>query len=152
MGMFAADGSEASSLEPEASTLKALLIGQDWSFVPASDLFLLIAPGLVGITSSGMSWGETFSRQLEIKDPETFNSLDESRKKEQLERQSKEGFDWEKAWRNKRDVQQHLRRDIKDSWGGPNRSRSYRRRGRSPSSRRSRSRGRGRRRSSSRDR
>merc|ERR1719401_77052 len=144
--LFAADGSEALTLALDSQANdKPLQIGQDWAFVPAADLLLLIAPGLIGITGDGVTWAKSFFLKREVKDIDAFNKMDEAHKQDQLERQSKEGFDWERAWRDKRDKQRSLkeidlsrsRRDRSRSYRR-DRSRSYRRRNRS----RSRSRGR----------
>merc|ERR1712187_829388 len=126
--LFAADGSEASTLAPDNRTEeKSLRIGEDCSFVPAAELFLLVAPGLVGITGNGMSWAEGFSQELEAKD------IDASK---QRERRSRENLDWvpttRTSLRSKRDTQR-MRRDINDPPARRKRSRSYRRRNRSHS-------------------
>lgn len=142
--LFAADGSEGAAFSKEALARRGR---PDWSFVPASDLFLLVGSGVVGITIEGIFWapkildnaaktGGTPAPPEEIPHGGDRNGTFD-KKQEQLDAQAKAGFDWESAWRNKKGKQQMFR-GQEAAAGAPSwsRSRSPPRRSSPPSRRR----------------
>lgn len=136
MELFRADGSEAPVLCKD-------LVGQraDWSFVPAADLCLLLCDGSLGITLEGLFLKEVVEapeperkgKEEEVardKDDEDRNGRKDA-KQEQIDAQKREGFDWEKTWRSKRELQQFRGRQAPRWQRGhspPSRSRSRDRR------------------------
>lgn len=137
MELFRADGSESSVLCKD-------LVGQraDWSFVPAADLFLLLCDGQLGITHEGLFLKEVIEApesDKKSKDEEPTRDKDDEDqqngkkdpKQQQMDAQKREGFDWEKTWRSKRELQQFRGRQAPRWQRGhspPSRSRSRDRR------------------------
>mmetsp|Transcript_56577 Transcript_56577/g.134780 ORF Transcript_56577/g.134780 Transcript_56577/m.134780 type:complete len:628 (-) Transcript_56577:53-1936(-) len=146
----------------EASTRLQAAKGEDtdpppepaeWGFVPASDIFLVVGDGIVGITSEGI-FAENPPGHEKLTLDEALNGKKRERSRSGRGKDRKDGdddkkdgdFNWEEVWRAK--VRDQRRRPS--GWGrSASRGRSRSRRARSRSRRR-RSRSRRRRRSRSR--
>lgn len=117
---------------------------EEWAFVPAADMLLLVGEGVVGITAEGlfaekkpgherMSWEEALAGKWERQEREASG---------EEEREGKEkrdpGFDWEQVWRQR--MQSNRSRRTRATPPRRSASRERRRNSRSRERRRSRSR------------
>ncbi|CAK9005074.1 unnamed protein product [Durusdinium trenchii] len=138
-----------------------------WAFIPASDLLLVVGEGIVGISAEGfgaadakpgherMSFDEAMAgkkekvKEVENDEKEKKKSKDKDRSKSRDDKKKdKDGkptndpdFNWEKVWRERVQIsKQRPRRSPPPETRSDNRRSRSRRRGRSRSNRRSRSR------------
>lgn len=80
----------------------------EWSFVPASDLLLIVAEGMVGLTAEGVFLEALQGIPAPSDEPENMRDLTDDRRDDrrpskrdaQVASQGKD-FDWEKVWRTK---------------------------------------------------
>lgn len=143
----------------------------EWAFVPAADILLIVGESLVGITAEGvfvenkpghdrMSWADALEDKWEKKekkrarnkekdddndkdedDPKDKDGEKKSRRGDKEKPENDPNFDWEQVWRT-RVAQNKHRRGGRGGSPEPSRGDKPRRRSRSRERRRSRSRGR----------